>query len=91
MNTNQITLTLNVVVHHTDNGDGSTSAHLFNNREELKADLENGGYSTTLEDIESGDDPYVHGTLTDEVIELEFDPTTNNVRLAQSVSFTSDG
>ena len=85
------TTTLNLIAHHTDNGDGSTSVHLFNNREELEKDLEENGNDFNVKDIESGDDPYEYGTLTEHSIELEIDPDTGLAKLSQSITLTSDG
>lgn len=85
------TATLNLIAHHTDNGDGSTSTRLFNNREELKNSLEKNGNDFSIEDIESGDDPYEYGTLTEHSVELEIDPDTSLAKLSQSITLTSDG
>lgn len=63
-------IVLNVVAHHQDNGDGSTSVAFYNTREELDARLEDDGYGFTVSDIESGDDPYETGTLTAAKIKL---------------------
>jgi hypothetical protein len=85
------TATLNLIAHHTDNGAGSTSVHLFNNREELEKYLEENGNDFTVEDIESGDDPYEYGTLTKRSIKLEIDPNTDLAKLSRPVMLTSDG
>lgn len=85
------TATLNLIAYHTDNRDGSTSVHLFNNREELERDLEENGSDFDIKDIESGYDPYEYGTLTEHSIELEIDPDTGLVKLSQPVTLTSDG
>jgi hypothetical protein len=82
--------TLNLIAHHTDNGDGSTSVHLFNDREELKKDLEENGNYFSVEDIERGDDPYGYGTLSEYSIDLEIDPNTGLAKLPQPITLTSD-
>lgn len=85
------TATLNLIVHHVGNMDGSTEVHLFNNREELQRELEENGYDFTVEDIENSDNPYDYGTLTEHSIELEIDPDTGLAKLSQSITLTSDG
>lgn len=85
------TATLNLIAHHTDNRDGSTSVHLYNSREELKKDLEESGNNFNIENIESGYDPYEYGTLTKHSIELEIDPDTGLAKLLQSITLTSGG
>lgn len=84
------TATLNLIAHHTDNGDGSTSVHFFNNREELEKDLEEHGSNFGVEEIESGDDPYEYGTLSEHSFDIEIDPETGLAKLAQSVTLSSD-
>lgn len=84
------TATLNLIAHHIDNGDGSTSVRLFNNREELKKRLEESGLGHSLDDIESGDDPYEYGTLTKHSIELKIDPDTGLAKLSRPITLTSD-
>lgn len=81
---------LSVVAYHTDNGDGTTSVQLFNNREELKHELEELDNGTTIEDVESGEDTYTHGSISEKTIELLLDDD-GNVSLARGVFFTSDG
>ena len=83
--------TLALIAHHTDNGDGSSSVHLYNNKDELVAELEETAFGSTLEEIESGDDPYEHGTLSEPSIELELDEDTGVIRLTRSISLSSDG
>lgn len=79
-------ITLSLVAHHRDNGDGSSTVALFNNITELKLDLEEGG-DTTFEDIESGDDPYEHGTLSYPEITID----TDTGLLVDPVYLSSDG
>lgn len=79
-------LTLSLVAHHRDNGDGSSTVALFNDISELKLDLEESG-DTTIEDIESGDDPYEHGTLSYPEITID----TDTGRLIDPVYLSSDG
>lgn len=83
-------LTLAVVAHFTDNGDGSSSATFYNTRDELAADLEASGADYSLEDIESGHDSYQTGTLSDVEIDLEYDEATGKARLANSFTLSSD-
>lgn len=85
------TATLNLIAHHVDNGDGSTSTRLFNDREELEKHLDENDNSFNVEDIENGEDPYAFGTLTEYSIELEIDPDTGLAKLLHSVTLTSDG
>lgn len=82
--------TLNLIAHHTDNGDGSTSVRLFNNREELKKGLEERGNYFNIEDIERGDNPYWCGELTEYSIELEIDPNTGLAKLSQPITLASN-
>lgn len=84
------TVTLNLIAHHIDNHDGSTSVRLFNNREELKKYLEKSVLGYRLDDIESGYDPYEYGTLTKHSIKLEIDPDTGLAKLSQPITLTSD-
>jgi hypothetical protein len=81
-------LTLSLVAHAFDSGDGSFSVHLYNNRAELALELENENSDTTIEAIESGDDPYEHGALQD--IEVEIEVSSGIVRLLQPVRFNSE-
>lgn len=83
-------LTLDAVAHFTDNGDGSSSVTLYNNRDELAADLEESDADYSLEDIEHGDDPYETGTLSDVKIDLEYDEITGRTRLANHFTLSSD-
>ena len=83
-------LTLATVAHFTDNGDGSSSATFYNNREELVADLEASGADYSLEDIESGHDSYKTGTLSRVEIELEYDEDTGEIRLVNPFTLSSD-
>lgn len=78
-------LTLSLVAHCRDNGDGSSTTALYNDISELKTDLEENG-DTTIEDIESGDDPYEHGTLS----YPEFTIDTDTGRLVDPVFICSD-
>lgn len=87
----KLALSLAVVAHHTDCGDGSFSVTFYNSREELRQDLIREESETTLEDIEGGDDPYEHGTLSEETIEVELDEDTQSVRLIKPFSVNSDG
>lgn len=84
-------LTLIAIGHFTDNGDGSSTVTLYNDRDELQTELEETGSPYSLEDIEQGDDPYETGTISDVVIDLEYDETTGKTRLARSISLGSDG
>lgn len=83
-------LTLAAVAHFTDNGDGSSSVTLYNNRDELAADLEESNADYSLEDIEQGDDPYETGTISDVEIDLEYDETTGKTRLSRHFTISSD-
>lgn len=83
-------LTIAAVAHFTDNGDGSSSVTLYNNRDELAADLEESSADYSLEDIESGNDPYGTGTLSDVEIDLEYDEDTGRTRLANNFILSSD-
>lgn len=85
------TVTLNLIAHHIDNRDGSTSVCLFNNREELKKHLEESVLGYSLDHIESRYDPHEYGTLTKHSIELEIDTDTGLAKLSQSTTLTSDG
>ncbi len=84
-------LTLVAIAHFTDNGDGSSSVTLYNNRDELAADLEESGSAYSVEEIESGDDPYETGTLSEVEVDLEYDETTGKTRLSRSFTLSSDG
>lgn len=83
-------LTLAAVAHFIDNGDDSASVTLYNNRDELAAELEESDADYSLEDIESGDDPYRTGAISDVEIDLEYDPATGRTRLASSFTFFLD-
>jgi len=84
-------ITLNLVAHNRDCGDGSTAVSLYNSREELDAALVAEESSNSVALIESYDDPYENGTLSDVVMELEIDEQTGAIRLLESVCFSSDG
>lgn len=84
-------LSLVAIGHFVDNGDGSSTVTLYNDRDELQTDLEESGSAYSVEDIEEGDDPYETGTISEVVIDLEYDETTGKTRLARSISLASDG
>lgn len=83
--------TINAVARFTDNGDGSTSITLYNNRDELALDLLANGGSVTVEEIESGDDPYRNGTISDITLDIEYDDSAQSSRLSRPVFFSTDG
>lgn len=86
------TLTLKVLVHHVDCGDGSTSAHFYNDVAEFKADLAAGGWDpdTRFDEIESGEDPYENGSLSECNIEVQYDVDTGTAKI-KHFSINSDG
>lgn len=74
---------LKVVVHHCNQGDGSNTVALYNSREYFDP--------FQLAAIESYEDPYMYGTLSDEEIEIEVDESTGIAFLVGDVRFSSDG
>lgn len=77
---------VNLIAHHTDNGDGSSTVTLYNSREELAADLAEHESETTIELIDSDEDHYEHGSLSTAVLELDAD-----FKLTKPVRISSDG
>lgn len=67
------TVILTLVARILDCQDGSMSFTAYNNREELAADLLENGDETTVEEIESEDDPYENGVIREFEVELEID------------------
>lgn len=87
-------LTLHVVTHVQDNGDGSTTTSLYNDRSELDAELaeryvEDGEPPLTCAEIENEEDPYENGYLVEAELPLEVDLTTGIVRLISPVSISA--
>jgi len=87
-------ITLNLVAWHRDNGDGSNSVCFYNSEEQLDAELKEelafDEDATTLEQIKSGDDPYMHGSLSTDTIHLQLNEETGEVSLAKSFTVSSD-
>ncbi len=93
-----VLLSLAVLAHHQDNGDGSTSTILYNDRAHflaVQAEDDDGFDEETPEEIfakiESEDDPHRYGTFSNETIELELNTETNTVRLLKPIAMSSDG
>ena len=74
---------LTCIAHHTNNGNGTTSVRLYNNRDELSFDLQDAGVATTVQKIEDGDAPHEHGWLTEETIEINVSELTGEVNLVR--------
>lgn len=70
---------LNCLIHHTDSG-----ITMYNNRDELGFALADAGGTTTIEDLEAGKEPLVHGILTEETIELNVNELTGEVNLVRA-------
>lgn len=79
---------LKVFVHYTDNGDGSNSAHLYPSRDSLAKELLD--YGTTIEKVESYEDPYTYGTSGETTIRIKVNEETGELSLAGWVSLSSD-
>jgi hypothetical protein len=77
---------LNLVAYVLDCQDGSHSITIYNNREELAQQLQDDGADITVEEIESCDDPYENGTLSDITAELD-----ENDQLVAPIHFSTDG
>ena len=84
-------LTLAVLAYCVDSQDGSMRVTLYNSREDLAKELKEEEADFTVDDIESGDDPYEYGTLSEVTIDLELDPGTGNFKLARPRTFSTDG
>lgn len=70
---------LTVLMHRR--GSGIT---MYNNRDELGFALQDAGGATTIEDLEAGKEPWVHGVLTEETIELNVNELTGEVNLVRA-------
>jgi hypothetical protein len=70
---------LSCLIHHTEFG-----VTMYNNRDELSFALQDAGSATTIEDLEAGKEPLVHGILTEEAIELNVNELTGEVNLVRA-------
>lgn len=70
---------LSCLIHHTEFG-----VTMYNNRDELSFALQDAGSATTIEDLEAGKEPQIHGVLTEEAIELNVNELTGEVNLVRA-------
>lgn len=70
---------LTVLMHHTDFG-----VTMYNNRDELGFALQDADSKTTVKDLDEGKEPWIHGVLTEEAIEINVNELTGEVNLVRA-------